>query len=152
MERTREFKQWMPAFETMGWPTGMLGNNFRGWAKGRPNTWLNCSDIVRSIQDAGEGKDTICVMVGKEDMMYRPWMWEKQCQEYRDGLRELKTEKKVDDFGASQDVTEKVCRVADVKSEGGVRLVLVEDSGHHVQNDVYCDEAAEALMRWANQV
>ena len=152
--RTWDFRQWMPAFESMGWPVGMLGNNFWSWVLGRPNTWLSARDICENIQGAGdrEGKDRICVVVGKEDMMYRPWMWERQCAEYRDGLRELQSEKQARDVNSSETRSEMIGEVVTVRSDGGVRLALVEDSGHHVQNDVYHDEACEAVLRWATQV
>lgn len=39
-----------------------------------------------------------------------------------------------------------------VGSEDGVRLALVEDSDHHVQNDVYCEQAAEAFLRRARRL
>ncbi|KAK5088689.1 hypothetical protein LTR05_002910 [Lithohypha guttulata] len=149
--RTGDFKQWMPAYESMGWPVGMVGNSFWAWANGKPS-WLNTKDIVSNIQNAGDGKDKICVMIGREDMMYRPWMWEKQCGLYRGALEELKHEKKMDETAMPQTSSDDSIEAVSVKSEGGVRLVLVDDSGHHVQNDVYCDQAAEALLRWANQV
>lgn len=119
---------------------------------GKPNTWLSTGDIFSSIQNAGDGKDKICVMIGKEDMMYRPWMWERQCREYRDGLRKLKGEKRIDEVSAPKSGSDDSIEATSMECEGGVRLVLVEDSGHHVQNDVYCEQAAEALLRWVNQV
>lgn len=137
MSRTGEFRSHMPAFEAMAWPMGMTGS-FWSWWKGEPK-WLDCKDIVRNIDQDGSG-DKVCVIVGKEDMMYRPWMWEKQCELYREAL-ERKTEK-----------SEKKDGVVLEQSQDGVRLLSVEDSGHHVQNDVYHDEAAEAFMRWAKQV
>ncbi|KAK5102577.1 hypothetical protein LTR70_000435 [Exophiala xenobiotica] len=152
VSRIGAFKRWMPAFESMGWPTGMVGDNFWGWVVGRPNTWLRAKDIVSSIRAAGYGKDKVCVMVGKEDMMYRSWMWERQCREYRDGLRELQNERKLDDSIYPPREPDIVHGVASAESEDGVRMVLVGESGHHVQNDVYCDQAAEAFLRWANQV
>lgn len=151
------FKQWMPAFESMGWPSAMVGNSFWAWARGNPNTWLIAKDIYSNLQNAGDGSDKVCVLIGKEDMMYRPWMWERQCEEYRDGLRQLRKEKKVDSTNEtnstrSRVLDDKPIDHVTVTSEEGVRLVLVDDSGHHVQNDVYCNEAAEALLRWARQV
>ncbi|KAK5936890.1 hypothetical protein PMZ80_010828 [Knufia obscura] len=151
-DRVGEFRRWMPDYESMGWPVGMVGDNFWGWVLGRGNTWLSCGDIVRNIRDAGNGRDKVCIMVGKEDMMYRAWMWERQCGEYRDALKDLKSQKQVNDATKLRDENQEVEGVAKVKSEDAVRLILVEDSGHHVQNDVYCNEAAEAFLKWANQV
>ena len=36
--------------------------------------------------------------------------------------------------------------------QGRVRLVQVKNAGHHTQNDVQWEEAAEALRRLAEQV
>lgn len=150
--RTGAFMRWMPAFESMGWPMGMVGDNFWGWVIGRPNIWLSARDIVSNIVGVGNGKDKVCVVIGRDDMMYRPWMWERQCEEYREGLGELQREKELAGPDKPFTKTEIIDGVASTDSEAGVRLVLVEDSGHHVQNDVYCDQAAEAFLRWANQV
>lgn len=144
------FKQWFPAFESMGWPTGMLGN-FSAWIRGE-NKWLDEKAIVSNIEGATDGKDKICVLVGKKDMMYRPWMWERQCAEYRAAVKELKTEKQGNFQLAAEVVADTNIEAVTVDSQGGVRLVLVEDSGHHVQNDVYNEQAAEALLTWAKQV
>ena len=152
MSQTGAFKQWMPAFESMGWPTGMVGNSFWGWCTGKPNTWLSCDDIASNIQNIGNSRDKVCIIIGKEDMMYRPWMWERQSKEYQTALGHFKNLKNVDEIAASVISSDSLIESVSVKSEGGVRTILVEDSGHHVQNDVHCEQAAKAFLRWANQV
>ncbi|KAJ9650448.1 hypothetical protein H2198_010241 [Neophaeococcomyces mojaviensis] len=159
LSATADFRQWMPAYETMGWPIGMVGNNFWQWARGGQNTWLSCRDIVPNISRAEEmrdGKDKVCVIVGTEDMMYRPVMWERQAKEYREALAQLSREEKGETAPATsaEKEADKPIPEVTVSSSGGVRVVLVEAAGHHVMNEV--DElkygAAEAFLRWANQV
>lgn len=146
------FKQWFPPFESMGWPVGMMGS-FSAWISGK-NKWLNENDVVSNIESIADDKDKICVIIGKEDMMYRPWMWQRQCAEYRAAIQKPKLEKQkqsVTKPNTRPDTDSAIDAVA-VESRGGVRLVLVDHSGHHVQNDVYNAQAAEALLRWAYQV
>ena len=152
LSQAAQFRRWMPHYESMGWPTGMLGDSLWSWMRGNPK-WLSTKDIYSNLQNGGDGRDKVCVMVGKEDMMYRSQMWERQCKEYRDALAHLKEEKKVEEMRSPSSIQdEESIEAVSVKSKGGVRLVLVEESGHHVQNDVYHEQAAEAFLRWANQV
>lgn len=155
--RVHEFVRWMPRYETLVWPQAMFGRSIADWLwRGRPNEWLDTRDVVRGLDESGSGgqrdreKDLVCVMVGREDMMYRPALWERMCKEYRDALAEAKGRR---EQGISADVElEAPIDAVSVERGDGVRLALVEQSGHHVQNDAKCDEAAEAFLRWANQV
>lgn len=154
----------------MDWPTKMVGASLADWAwRGKPNQWLSPLEIVKGLDGVAgekaaginlgatndEEKDRVCVIVGREDMMYRPAMWERMCKEYRDALGEVRGRKNgssaVESMESSNKIGEPIEGVS-VERGDGVRLILVEDSGHHVQNDVRCDEAAEAFLRWANQV
>ncbi|KAF2725492.1 alpha/beta-hydrolase [Polychaeton citri CBS 116435] len=124
MSRVPDFMRWMPGYESMGWPVGMMGD-IVGWWRGNAN-WLEPRDILRNI-DLGDAPaancDKICTIVGSEDMMYDERMWNRQVREYRQGIGDL----------------------------GSVRLVVVKGAGHHVQNDVQCEKAAEALLKFVLQ-
>ena len=153
LSQTWSFRKWMPAYESMGWPTAMVGNSFLAWASGQGNTWLSAKDIYANIQNAGDGSDKVCVLIGKEDMMFRPTVWVRQCKEYREALQELKSDRKVEELKEPVSIrSDKPIDAVTVNANDGTRLVLVEDSGHHVQNDVHNEQAAEAFMQWANQV
>lgn len=129
----------------------MFGRNFGEWWGGKPGVWLDVEDVVTGIDGVeGEG-ERVCVMVGREDMMYRPEMWERICREFRGVIGKLRGEGR-DDGSACDRAEEEVIEKVIVERADGVRLVLVDESGHHVQNDVYCDQAAEALLKWVLQV
>lgn len=128
----------------------MLGRTkFGEWWGGKKNEWLDVGGLVEALDEKERG-DRVCVVVGKEDMMYRPVMWERVCDEFRAAIRKVRSGNGKGDE-TEVEVGEPIPAVM-VESADGVRLVLVDDAGHHVQNDVYCDETAEAVLRWANQI
>lgn len=149
------FMQWMPNYESMGWPIGQFGSFWR-WLRGR-NTWMEVKDILRHVEvsQAEPGQDSICVIVGLEDMMYDEGMRKRVAKEYRDCIYDLESRKKIDkctrgsavegelDSGIHGIISER---------EGGVRVVQVEDAGHHVQNDTQRADAVRALWSFVSQV
>lgn len=145
LSAVREFARWMPAYESMGWPMGM-GGSFWGWWRGCAK-WLEPRDILLNVSSAREvdGKDSVCVVVGEKDMMLRGTIWDQQVAELRDGLSQLR-----DGHGAKAAPQEEI-EGAEVRSEGGVRLIVVQGAGHHLQNDLQRDVGAEALLRFAKQ-
>ena len=60
--------RWMPAYERMGWPVGMMGS-FSAWWRGS-SRWLDIQNILRSIfgSEDTSTKDGVWIMVGSEDM------------------------------------------------------------------------------------
>ncbi|KAF2166760.1 hypothetical protein M409DRAFT_54550 [Zasmidium cellare ATCC 36951] len=143
------FMQWMPCYESMGWPIGQFGGFWR-WLRGR-NAWLDIKDILRHIEVSraeDEDKDSICLIVGLEDMMYDEGMRKRVANEYRQCIYDLESCKKIDRRscgGAEEKVEESDINGIISERERGVRVVLVQDAGHHVQNDVQKTDAARAL-------
>lgn len=137
--------QWMPAYESMWWPMGMMGN-FMSWWRGSPK-WLNVRDILSNIQGSSKysTQDRICVMLGDQDVLMDLDMGRRQVAEYRQCLQAEKA-------GDGQEPRQSTdIEGVTTESGDGVRLVVVEGPGHHIQNDVQRDQAAEGLLRFAQQ-
>jgi len=83
-------------------------------------------------------------------MMLDDTIWNKQVFELRSGVTELRripgegwkdTKLEEDDDLAG----------ATVLTRAGVQLVVVDGSGHHLQNDLQREVGAQALLRFARQ-
>jgi hypothetical protein len=136
----------MPAYETMGWPMGMMGD-FWAWLRGRPH-WLDVEKIVKNVSGCqrGLGKDSICVMVGSQDVIMDMKMCKKQVAEYGEVL-ESQCDKSED---AETSAVDQIAGVT-MESKSGVRLIVVDGAGHHVQNGVQKDYGAAALLDFVQQ-
>lgn len=73
---------------------------------------------------------------------------ERQAAEYRVGLAEFA---KGDVPRDDQHFEAEAMRAVRVESKGGVTLVVVEGSGHHIQNDAQEDIAAGQLLDFVRQ-
>ncbi|KAM0720929.1 hypothetical protein Q7P37_003214 [Cladosporium fusiforme] len=151
-----EFRRWMPAYESMGWPLGMFGE-FWAWCIGRPR-WLDAKDIVRNISRSQEENlhAQICIMVGSEDMMIDVDMCRSQVAQYREALisRASSTDSKERSLYSGQKNGADFAGIEGIQAEdaGGVHFVVIEGAGHHSQNDVQRDRGARALQRFLEQV
>lgn len=149
ISRVPEFMKWMSNYEAMWWPFGMAG---RGWGI-EHRTWLDTKDIVSNIVDWSNFSDKVMVMIGTEDKMMRGTEG-RMVEEYREGIEKMRQDGTIE-IDPSPNQTPDNVQVDDIISEarhGGVRLVKVQDAGHHTQNDVQWREAAEALRSFADQV
>ena len=143
------FTRWMPKYESMGWPSGMMGS-LGAWWKGKAE-WLDVKAIVSNISgaqnDMTHANDIVCVLKGSEDMMMDDSMVARQAAEYRDAL-DLS---QYSEESATPRTSTKTIKGATVESDRRVRVVVVEDAGHHVQNDVQQEMGAEALLQFVRQ-
>ena len=151
-----EFERWMPRYESLMWPMQLFGS-FWGWLRGRPR-WLSVRDIlggIRGDERALEGKrgvERVCVMVGEKDVLMDVGMCSRVATEFREEIRSMRADKKMD---GGQDVDREVHEEDEekiVEREGGVRFVVIKGAGHHTQNDVQWEIAAEELRRFVVQV
>lgn len=147
--RVRDLMRWMPAYESNGWPTSMMGSFAAWW--GGSSRWLDVKDIMINILDLSSVKDSICIMVGSEDKLMDVGMCRRQALEFRDGMRTLQDHQTTNAAKDVRRVESKTAEGVEVESDSGVRLVVVEDAGHHLQNDVQQDVGAEALLRFVQQ-
>ena len=148
---TREFMRWMSPYECMGWPIGQMGH-FAAWWQGS-STWLNVKDILRNISafSHGQGNDSVCVMSGSEDVLMDVSMCEQQTADLRNGLRQLRDVKKLEALANEGSSSAKSIDGMTQDSADGVRLVVVQGAGHHLQNDLQRDIGAEALLQFVRQ-
>ena len=96
-----------------------------GGSKGGKAVWLDVKDIVGSI-DTDKAGERVLVLVGSEDKLMVGTS-DRCVAEYREALER-------------------------VNPKATVRFVEIDRAGHHVQNDVQWEEAAEALLGWLNQI
>jgi len=149
----REFMNWMPDYESMGWPMGQMGG-FWTWLRGR-SQWLDIQSIVRNISGAhdSERKDAICVMVGNQDVLMDLGMSRKSATEYRAALQVVQDGQKQKLRSVSESDSSSISAIDGtmIESAAGVQLVIVDGAGHHLQNDVQRDAGAEALLQFVRQ-
>ena len=144
MSGAQEFARWMPAYESMGWAMGM-GWGIWAWLRGRDH-WLEPRDILRNISStqSEQPKDSICIMIGSEDMMLDASIWDRQAAELRAGARQLRADlPENSESTPAEDVDG-----AQIHGDAGVRLAVIDGAGHHLQNDLQRDVGAEALLRF----
>lgn len=155
MEKIADFRRWMPAYESMGWPLGMFGE-FWAWWQGSPK-WLDIKEVTANLaqptHDAQRQK--VCIIVGAEDMMIDVDMCRLQAAQYRQALED----RQADSAGyqgslQSRRIASQVHAIegTEVESFDGVELAVIEGAGHHVQNDMQSRVAAQVLLRFLERV
>lgn len=150
MEKVPEFRSRMPAYESMGWPLGMFGE-FWAWWKGNPK-WLDINEVIVNLakpNDDGQ-HDQVCIIVGAEDMMIDVDMCRLQAAQYRQALQGRLAKS----AEPSPRVASRIRAIEGAEVEGfeGVALAVIQDAGHHVQNDVQSKIAAEVLFLFLERV
>jgi len=116
-----------------------------------PRLIVGISDILNNVVGWHKGDERICVLNGELDMLARG-MYVRMVAEYRDGVKTLKRAKKVEAKPEHLNVPEEEIEGVSVEGTVGVRQIMVKNAGHHVQNDVQREKAAEALRRWIEQL
>ena len=145
----------MAPYESQGW-AGSVSGSFWKWLTGK-NVWLEPSTILTSLSGFDRPGDRICVLVGSHDKWMDLTMVRRQVREFREAVNHSKQEltSRVDDGVQGRDLKMKAevqLPGVDIECQENVRLVVVQDAGHHVQNDVQREVAAEALRRWIEQL
>lgn len=155
MERVADFRRWMPAYESMGWPLGMFGD-FWAWWQGNPR-WLDVKDVIANLTkptDSGPLR-RVCIIVGAEDMMIDVDMCRLQAAQYRQAFEEERARSAEQrEAPLSRRMASRMRDVggAEVESSGGVVLAMIEGAGHHVQNDIQSSTAAQLLHQFLSGV
>jgi len=120
------------------------------------NEWLDPLKILKSLNGWEGPGDRVCIMVGSHDALMDLKMARRQASEFREVVRAMEP-------GSSAERENETCANTTRKKEGDIRgvdtetverisLVIVQDAGHHIQNDVRRDAAAEALRRWIERL
>ena len=90
-------------------------------------------------------------MAGTEDKLMGVRLMKDMTDEYREGIQQLSQRKKIECVESIQ-TPSSISKNVEQVIEGGVAMVVVEGAGHHIQNDVQADEAAEALKMFLDQL
>lgn len=135
-ERVVEFERWMPEYESLRWPIEMMKKD-----------WIHDQGVVGSITgwDGGMGGPRIMVMAGSEDKLMGVRLMEDMARDYRRGVQTLVEEKRHDAVAVQSRGTMEPIKGVEENCEAGVSMVVVKGAGHHVQNDVQAERAAEVL-------
>lgn len=136
------FQAHINAYESFLWPLGMM------------TPFANAANVVRRVMGWGQGGrgQRILVLAGERDRLMTMDVMEKLAGFYRQALRSLLRDKKLDaddgTLGGSEDGPE---QGVDADADG-VRLAVVPSAGHHMQNDVQWEIAAEKLLAFYRQL
>lgn len=118
--------------------------------------FANAATIIRGISDWGHGGgQRILVLAGGRDRLMTMDVMEKLAAFYRQSLKLLLKEKKLDaaDSPSGQVHEYKNSVNRDVDTDGdGVRLCVVPSAGHHMQNDAEWEVGAEKLLTFYRQL
>lgn len=129
----------MPNYESLAWAIGMM------------KRFTHVPSILKNIQGWGTSPSRIMVMAATEDKLVKVRLMEDTVREYRKDIKQLSGQKKIEpyeDLSTSSQVGENTTQ----NTEIAVTMVVVNGAGHHVQNDVQADEAAEALRMFLEQL
>ena len=131
----QKFERMLPAYESMIWPLGQM------------LPFANIGNILRNILGWREdvSKTRLLVMAGREDKLMDVPMMRRLAALYRGGISRI--------FPEVFPTENKSSKVSDVTSgTTGVDLVVVEGSGHHLQNDLHWQDAASQFLNFLDQL
>lgn len=139
-----QFQQHINAYESFLWPLGMMVS------------FANAANIIRKVTgwDHGGGQ-RILVLSGGRDRLMTMDVMEKLADFYRQSMRLLLRNKKLDAADGSSDEVEagesSVRRGMNTDGDG-VRFCVVPSAGHHMQNDAEWEVGAEKLLTFYHQL
>ena len=136
----REFEKAMPKYESLIWPTQMMFGRF-----------VDIDDILAQMSSKNRN---VLIIAADGDRLMGVRGQRQMAREYANVLRAEDMEEK---FTNMHDVRiEAEGTIAGQKDErgsyGSLQLNLIRGSGHHLQNDVKRDEAAEVFKTWAENI
>ena len=134
MALAKEFEKRMPRMESMLWPLGMM------------RRFVSCPNIIRNVLGWGT-TERIAVIAAEQDKLVDPLTAKKTAEEYREAFAAA---------AHSGDIEAKIPEVrisADGESIGsGARYYEVKGAGHHCQNDLRWEDAADKLLDFYQQL
>lgn len=143
-DHVAEFEKWMPEYESLAWPIGMM------------YPFLTAKEVLGGIDGLEKGGERVMVMAGTADRLMSPDIMSKMAQGYREALVELGRERQfVPDEApklASETIVSKDGYEARIEHLGGVQLAMVDGAGHHLQNDLQRQVGGQALLNFVGQL
>jgi pimeloyl-ACP methyl ester carboxylesterase len=137
----REFERWMPKYESLNWAIGML------------RAFVDPTKVIGNIVgwEESDGKGgRVAVIAGGVDKLMRLDIMERVAETYRGVVREMVGKKKVEMGTDGDEGLREVEKGVLEERREGVTLVVVEEAGHHLQNDAQREKGAEAFRRWVD--
>lgn len=136
MERIGDFEGFMPEYESLTWPLGMIF------------PFVSVKKVLMNIVGWHQGRQRLLVVAGEKDMLMGVSLMRQMATQYRrnfvTSVRRLllKDEKELD-----SDETDDLNIQEGVESSvNGVRFVVIKGSGHHLQNDVQWKDCAGQVL------
>lgn len=136
------FEQYMAEYEALLWPMACM---FR---------YVTTRTILSSLVGSDGGR--VLLIAGEKDILVTPSLIARAAEDYRVERRKLVAEgvlKRVNsdeqnvnntDVGGSGD--------KDIGSMDGIEFKIIPKSGHHVQNDLQWEEAAQLIYDWLERL
>lgn len=128
----------MPAFESLLWPLGMM------------LPFVNTGNVLKNILGWGAAtKERVFVLAGSADTLMGVKLMRRMAQHYRKAFGKLVKREllQADLAEANADNQE-----GDELSGSGIRFGVVEGAGHHMQNDLQWEDAAQQLLTFVKQL
>jgi hypothetical protein len=136
------FEKRMPEYESLRWPIEMMGRS-----------WVNGGKVVQSLREwrEGEGEGSrVMIMAGDEDKLMGVQLMKDMARDYRQEVRTLVKGKPLDILVGPPGHAIQAIEGIEEESAVGVSMVVIRGAGHHIQNDVQAEQAAEALRRFVD--
>jgi len=135
-EKVVEFERFMPDYESLMWPIGMM------------HSFIKVKNVLMNILGWTQGRQRLLVVAGSEDKLMSVKQMRKMASQYRQALmnliqKRLITEKKDVEAEEADEVE---------SAANGVRFEIVNGSGHHIQNDLQWEVAADRILEFLNQL
>lgn len=97
--------------------------------------WLSSRDVVRNIDRWHKAKDRILVVPGEEDHIIQNTQ-----------------QRTISEFAASIRARREADSIRTGQIDPGTRLFELPRTGHHLQNDLYWEHGAEAVLEFLRQL
>jgi hypothetical protein len=141
-DRVRDFEQYMPEYESLAWPLGMIF------------PFVNIRRVLMNIVGWRYGQQRLLIVAGEKDTLMGVSFMRQMATKYRrsvvtpvQGLlpkdgKEIDPDK-TNDLNTRQDGN---------GSTNGVRFEVIKRSGHHLQNDLQWEECANQILCFLDQL
>ena len=136
--QVKEFEKAMPHYESLIWPSQMMFGRF-----------VDVEDVLAEMT-----AKHVLVIAADEDRLVGVQGQRQMAREYASALHVENMEK---EFTNMHDVRIEAKGTVlqgekHGRASGSLQLNLIRRSGHHLQNDVHRDKAAEVFRKWADSV
>jgi pimeloyl-ACP methyl ester carboxylesterase len=137
-ERVREMERWMPEYESLTWPIGMM------------LPFVNVRNVLMNILGWGQGRQRLLVVSGEKDTLMGVTLMRRMAVQYRrsfvkNARRLLSSEGKETEI---EEPSEPEDHEGVESSVDGVRFVVIKGSGHHLQNDLPWEDCASQVLNF----